>query len=228
MNMIAFQRAVGVQILDPGPVLRHADYRCKGRIRVEIPQSHGHTVGAFLALQVKTGTSGSVSGQRFSGQPLHILGDLSATGIVPPDVSLPADDVGHEIQHKEPLTGCVFIAVAQGYIAANTQELQDYVADFRSRVDCPEESDDYVLKVCAGTLAIEQRSSEVWKLLGAVKSEFGKFATVLEKTHGQLNTVQNSIKQAGVRTRAIERQFRGVEALPGAEAQQLLGQNEEE
>src|SRR5690606_9979791 len=78
------------------------------------------------------------------------------------------------------------------------------------------------------TLAIEQRSSEVWKLLGAVKSEFGKFATVLEKTHGQLNTVQNSIKQAGVRTRAIERQLRGVEALPGAEAQQLLGQDEEE
>ena len=72
------------------------------------------------------------------------------------------------------------------------------------------------------TLAIEQRSSEVWKLLGAVKTEFGKFATVLEKTHGQLNTVQNSIKQAGVRTRAIERQLRGVESLPGPEAQQLL------
>ena len=72
------------------------------------------------------------------------------------------------------------------------------------------------------TLAIEQRSSEVWKLLGADKTEFGKFATVLEKTHGQLNTVQNSIKQAGVRTRAIERQLRGVESLPGPEAQQLL------
>ncbi len=78
------------------------------------------------------------------------------------------------------------------------------------------------------TLAIEQRSSEVWKLLGAVKAEFGKFATVLEKTHGQLNTVQNSIKQAGVRTRAIERQLRGVESLPGAEARQLLGADEEE
>ena len=72
------------------------------------------------------------------------------------------------------------------------------------------------------TLAIEQRSSEVWKLLGAVKTEFGKFATVLEKTHGQLNTVQNSIKQAGVRTRAIERQLRSVESLPGSEAEHLL------
>ncbi|MGY0633448.1 DNA recombination protein RmuC [Luteimonas sp. A478] len=78
------------------------------------------------------------------------------------------------------------------------------------------------------TLAIEQRSSEVWKLLGAVKSEFGKFAGVLEKTHGQLNTVQNSIKQAGVRTRAIERQLKDVESLPGVEAEQLLAEDEEE
>ena len=73
------------------------------------------------------------------------------------------------------------------------------------------------------TLAIEQRSSEVWRLLGAVKSEFGKFATVLESADKQLNTVQNSLKQAGVRTRAIERQLRGVEALPGSEAQGALG-----
>jgi len=64
------------------------------------------------------------------------------------------------------------------------------------------------------TLAIEQRSSEVWRVLGAVKTEFGKFATVLEKASSQLGTVQNSIQQAGVRTRAIERQLRTVEALP--------------
>lgn len=73
------------------------------------------------------------------------------------------------------------------------------------------------------TLAIEQRSSEVWQLLGAVKAEFGKFAGILEKAHGQLDTVQNSLKQAGVRTRAIERQLKGVETLPGAETQRLLG-----
>jgi DNA recombination protein RmuC len=77
------------------------------------------------------------------------------------------------------------------------------------------------------TLAIEQRSSEVWRLLGAVKSEFGKFATVLEKAHGQLDTVQNSLKQAGVRTRQIERKLKGVESLPGGDAQQLLGQDAE-
>ena len=78
------------------------------------------------------------------------------------------------------------------------------------------------------TLAIEKRSSEVRVLLGAVKTEFGKFATVLEKANSQLDTVQNSIKQAGVRTRAIERQLRGVEALPGEEAQKLLGGDEAE
>ncbi len=72
------------------------------------------------------------------------------------------------------------------------------------------------------TLAIEKRSSEVWQLLGAVKAEFGKFAGVLEKAHGQLDTVQNSLKQAGVRTRAIEKQLKGVETLPGADAQRLL------
>lgn len=78
------------------------------------------------------------------------------------------------------------------------------------------------------TLAIEKRSSEVRVLLGAVKTEFGKFATVLEKANSQLDTVQNSIKQAGVRTRAIERQLRGVEALPGEETQKLLGGDEVE
>lgn len=78
------------------------------------------------------------------------------------------------------------------------------------------------------TLAIEKRSSEVRVLLGAVKTEFGKFATVLEKANSQLDTVQNSIKQAGVRTRAIERQLRGVEALPGEESQKLLGGDEAE
>ncbi|WP_370564171.1 DNA recombination protein RmuC [Luteimonas salinilitoris] len=72
------------------------------------------------------------------------------------------------------------------------------------------------------TLAIEKRSSEVWQVLGAVKTEFGKFATVLEKAHGQLDTVQKSLKHAGVRTRQIERKLKTVESLPGSEAQTLL------
>lgn len=72
------------------------------------------------------------------------------------------------------------------------------------------------------TLAIEKRSSEVWHVLAAVKNEFGKFATVLEKTRKQLDTVRNSIDTAGVRTRAIERKLRGVESLGPEESQDLL------
>jgi DNA recombination protein RmuC len=72
------------------------------------------------------------------------------------------------------------------------------------------------------TLALEKRSSEVWQVLGAVKTEFGKFATVLEKTQSQLDTVSKSISAAGVRTRAIERQLKGVESLPVDESRLLL------
>ena len=77
------------------------------------------------------------------------------------------------------------------------------------------------------TLAIEKRSSEVWQLLGAVKSEFGKFAQVLESADKQLNTVQNSLKQAGVRTRQIERKLKGVESLPDSDNQALLESDDE-
>ena len=70
------------------------------------------------------------------------------------------------------------------------------------------------------TLAIQQRSSEVWKVLGTVKTEFGRFAEVLANTKRQLQTVANTIDQAEVRTRQIERKLKDVEALPGSEAVQ--------
>jgi DNA recombination protein RmuC len=73
------------------------------------------------------------------------------------------------------------------------------------------------------TLAIERRSSEVWQVLGAVKTEFGKFGDVLAKTKSQLETVTRSIEAAEVRTRAMNRKLRDVEALPGEEATDLLG-----
>ena len=73
------------------------------------------------------------------------------------------------------------------------------------------------------TLAIEQRSSEVWKLLGAVKSEFGKFGEVLAKTKERLDKASAEIDRAGVRSRAIARELRKVEALPEPEAVRLLG-----
>jgi len=64
------------------------------------------------------------------------------------------------------------------------------------------------------TLAIEKRSSEVWQLLGMVKTEFGKFGDVLAKTKKKLQEAGNTIDQAEVRTRAIERKLRDVQELP--------------
>ncbi|MFC2113811.1 DNA recombination protein RmuC [Bacteroidota bacterium] len=79
------------------------------------------------------------------------------------------------------------------------------------------------------TLAIEKRSSEVWELLGAVKTEFGNFGEILEKTQKKLQEASNVIDQAGVRSRAIERKLRNVQELPSQKSSQLLsGQEEEE
>ncbi len=77
------------------------------------------------------------------------------------------------------------------------------------------------------TLAIERRSSEVWAVLGAVKTEFGKFGEALELTRRKLEQASRSIESAGVRTRQIERKLKGVEALPVIEAQLRLGDLEE-
>jgi DNA recombination protein RmuC len=72
------------------------------------------------------------------------------------------------------------------------------------------------------TLALEQRSAEVWEVLGAVKTEFGKFGDVLAKTKKKLAEASKTIDDAEVRTRAMTRQLRGVEQLPEHRAQQLL------
>ncbi len=72
------------------------------------------------------------------------------------------------------------------------------------------------------TLAIEKRSSEVWKLLAAVKTEFGKFGDILERVHKQIQTAGNTIDTAARKTRTIERKLKGVEALPIDETAALL------
>ena len=77
------------------------------------------------------------------------------------------------------------------------------------------------------TLAIERRSSEVWGVLGAIKTEFGKFGEALDATRKKLEQATRSIESAGVRTRQIERKLKGVEALPVLEAQSRLGAPEE-
>jgi len=73
------------------------------------------------------------------------------------------------------------------------------------------------------TLAIEQRSSEVWQVLRAVKTEFTKFGESLASVKKTLDTASNKIGQTEVRTRAMLRNLKGVEALPEADALRLLG-----
>ncbi|EGJ12122.1 MULTISPECIES: DNA recombination protein RmuC [Rubrivivax] len=72
------------------------------------------------------------------------------------------------------------------------------------------------------TLALERRSAEVWEVLGAVKTEFGKFGDVLAKTKKKLEEAHGAIDQAEVRTRQMARQLKGVEALPEERAVELL------
>ncbi|MBP7565120.1 MAG: DNA recombination protein RmuC [Burkholderiaceae bacterium] len=72
------------------------------------------------------------------------------------------------------------------------------------------------------TLALEKRSSEVWQVLGAVKTEFGKFGEVLSKVREHTQTVLNTLDKAQTRTNVMNRALRGVEALPEAESARLL------
>lgn len=78
------------------------------------------------------------------------------------------------------------------------------------------------LQVGFRTLAIEKRTSEVWKLLAAVKAEFGRFGDLLDKTHKQLSAVSNSIEGAAKKSRNIERKLKGVQELPVSETVELL------
>ena len=78
------------------------------------------------------------------------------------------------------------------------------------------------LRIGFRTLAIEKRSSEVWKVLSAVKTEFRKFGDVLAKVQRQLNTASNTIEQTEVRTRSMERKLRAVEELPSEEMVEIL------
>jgi DNA recombination protein RmuC len=77
------------------------------------------------------------------------------------------------------------------------------------------------------TLAIQQRSSEVWRILGAVKTEFGKFGDVMDKVKRKLEEAGSAIEKIETRKRAIERRLKTVEQLPSAEAEAILGSTEE-
>ncbi|WP_026952673.1 DNA recombination protein RmuC [Algoriphagus mannitolivorans] len=73
------------------------------------------------------------------------------------------------------------------------------------------------------TLAIQKRSAEIWQILGAIKTEFGKFGTLLEKTQRKLTEANSELdKLVGVRTRMIQRKLKDVQELPELESKNLL------
>lgn len=77
------------------------------------------------------------------------------------------------------------------------------------------------------TLAIEQRSSEVWRLLGAVKTEFGRFGDLLDKTHKKLQEASNTIESASKKSRTIEKKLKKVQELPSTDATDMIDFDEE-
>jgi DNA recombination protein RmuC len=73
------------------------------------------------------------------------------------------------------------------------------------------------------TLALQKRSSEVWQILGAVKTEFDKFGGLLEKAQRNIHTASDTVDELlGKRSKAISRKLRSVEALPAVEAERIL------
>lgn len=73
------------------------------------------------------------------------------------------------------------------------------------------------------SLAIGKRSSEVWQILGAVRTEFGKYNKVVDALSKQINTAAKSVDDLGVRSRAIDRKLRDVERLPDTTTEAILG-----
>jgi DNA recombination protein RmuC len=77
------------------------------------------------------------------------------------------------------------------------------------------------------TLAIEKRTSEVWTLLGTVKTEFSVFGGILEKTHKKLQEASSTIEKAATRSRAIERRLKSVQEMPASDTEALIEDSEE-
>jgi DNA recombination protein RmuC len=72
------------------------------------------------------------------------------------------------------------------------------------------------------TLAIEKRSSEVWRILSAVKTEFGKFGAMLDRAQKQVEAVGKTLGETALRNRQMARRLQSVETLPDTEAQAVL------
>ncbi len=110
-------------------------------------------------------------------------------------------------------------------VLRNTSLVETLSRDYKVTVTGPTTFTAFINSLCMGfrTLAIEKRTSEVWQVLGNVKSEFAKFGGLLDKTNKKLKEITNTMELASSKTRTIERKLRSVEALPVANEQEYYG-----
>jgi DNA recombination protein RmuC len=72
------------------------------------------------------------------------------------------------------------------------------------------------------SLAVEKRTSEIWSVLGAVRTEFGKFSEILDATKKKIDQASAELEKTGTRTKQIEKKLKDFDILPDSEAQKLL------
>ncbi len=152
----------------------------------------------------------------------------AATDALARTVRAAAKDI-HDKYLSPPLTtdfGIMFLATEGLYaeILRQPAVVEDLQHKFRVVVAGPTTLAAILSSLRMGfqTLAIEQRSAEVWRILGATKTAFGKFGEVLNKVKHHLDMAGKTIDKTGARTRDIERQLRSVERVPEPEALEIL------
>ena len=144
-------------------------------------------------------------------------------------VKLFAKDI-HDKYIETPYTtdfGIMFLPTESLYceIVKNTALIETLTQKYRVIVSGPNTFVALLNSLQMGfrTLAIEKRSSEVWKLLGGVKSEFEKFGELLDKTNKKLQEISNTMERASAKTRTIQRKLKNVEALPIGDENEFYG-----
>ena len=146
-------------------------------------------------------------------------------------IKLFAKDI-HDKYIETPYTtdfGIMFLPTESLYceVVKNTVLVESLAQKFRVIVSGPNTFVALLNSLQMGfrTLAIEKRSSEVWKLLGGVKSEFEKFGDLLDKTNKKLQEISNTMERASAKTRTIQRKLKNVEALPVSDEDEFYGKD---
>jgi DNA recombination protein RmuC len=135
----------------------------------------------------------------------------------------------HEKYVNPPTTtdyAIMFLATEGLYAEAlrQPQFVEEILQKYRTMIAGPTTLSAIVSSLRMGfqTLVVEKRASEVWRVLGAVKTEFGKFGGVLDKVARQLGTATRTIEETGTRTRAMEKRLRAVEQIDPIESAAIL------